>query len=735
MVGPVVGRIGARPHWPLRYLRTTDRAALVVVAGAITGVLLLGADVIRRSSGRSWPIARHLAGGFAAYLLLAAALGIVAFGAIEALAALRRAIAARRPRLAAPSIALIVAGLAAAAAAPTAIWTFTGTKAQKLASSGPTLFLLAIGLAAFVVAWIAQWCFAAVDRGRRLAPALLALLALLSGGVLAWIDLTVFVALYGRLHVLLETCVTILWALACALLLSLWVAPKPRGLRVLRGVAALAVVWLVAFAAVPPLASLHERSLRHVWLDPAYAGRAMSRIQTARAFVKNPLAWRGVALSKMDQLTDRFDLADSSENPAWSAPLKEPKDFAKKIAALRGERRDFNIVFFYVDTLRYDAATDPQIMPNAVDFASRNLHFTRAYSSGSDTMRSLPAITTGRYGVGATSPHDVLTVAQRAGLKRGLVIAKSAQEFLAKERPGFRFDDTMVVPDYAAERTDVWGYGADRPTAERMVTEALDWVNGHRDRRFLLWIFNFDQHNWRELDSEWMNKAAKQFGVPDEAPLNWRYRVTARSIDAQFGRLLQGLERLGLADDTIVVFVSDHGEALGRDGFWVHSIFLWESLVHVPLAVRVPGLEPKVVYDNVSLVDLAPTLARYMQAEPDLSGYQGEDLLGYLVPGRPPRRLPILMAGASHETLLRIGILEPEGKFKLVLPLESATPELYDITDPDPDWVSLADEHPTKTLEMLSRLVRSPLFPRERADLDAEGPPPKIDPSQAAPPR
>jgi hypothetical protein len=138
--------------------------------------------------------------------------------------------------------------------------------------------------------------------------------------------------------------------------------------------------------------------------------------------------------------------------------------------------------------------------------------------------------------------------------------------------------------------------------------------------------------------------------------------------------------------------------------------------MRVPLMVRIPGVEPKVVYDKVSLVDLAPTLVRYMEPSPSMAGYHGEDLLGYLVPNRPPRRLPLLMAGASHDTLLRIGLMSPKSPYKLVLPLETAVPELYDVTESDPDWVSVADREPGQTLTMLSQLVRSPLFPRKHEE-------------------
>jgi len=169
-----------------------------------------------------------------------------------------------------------------------------------------------------------------------------------------------------------------------------------------------------------------------------------------------------------------------------------------------------------------------------------------------------------------------------------------------------------------------------------------------------------------------------------------------------------------------VVFVSDHGEALGRDGFWVHSVFLWEPLVRVPLAIRIPGIPPQEIDETVSLVDVAPTLARYIESNPPSDGYQGEDLLGYLVPGRPPRRLPLLMAAVAKEQLVRIGMIHPESPYKLVLSLEAAVPELYDLSADDVDSVNVAEREPQRLLGMLNALARSPVFPRTADDFGVE---------------
>lgn len=78
-------------------------------------------------------------------------------------------------------------------------------------------------------------------------------------------------------------------------------------------------------------------------------------------------------------------------------------------------------------------------------------------------------------------------------------------------------------------------------------------------------------------------------------------------IDDKIGHILDTLDKTGLADDTIVIFTSDHGEMLGERGMWFKQAF-WEWSAHVPLIARVPGAPKGNKVDTVvSLVDLLPT--------------------------------------------------------------------------------------------------------------------------------
>ena len=101
------------------------------------------------------------------------------------------------------------------------------------------------------------------------------------------------------------------------------------------------------------------------------------------------------------------------------------------------------------------------------------------------------------------------------------------------------------------------------------------------------------------------------FGMSDtqQREIIRAYSAATSFMDAQVGRVLAELRRLGLDKDTIVVFTGDHGYLLGEHGQWMKNI-LWDEADHVPLIIRAPGVtvaarkSPR----TVELLDLYPTL-------------------------------------------------------------------------------------------------------------------------------
>lgn len=86
------------------------------------------------------------------------------------------------------------------------------------------------------------------------------------------------------------------------------------------------------------------------------------------------------------------------------------------------------------------------------------------------------------------------------------------------------------------------------------------------------------------------------------------YYAAVSYMDAQVGKVLDALDKSGQAENTIVIFTSDHGFHLGEHDFWA-KVSLRDESAMVPLIIRVPGKRPAVCRSLVELIDLYPTIA------------------------------------------------------------------------------------------------------------------------------
>ena len=130
-------------------------------------------------------------------------------------------------------------------------------------------------------------------------------------------------------------------------------------------------------------------------------------------------------------------------------------------------------------------------------------------------------------------------------------------------------------------------------------------------------------------------------------------------VDEQVGRVLAVLENQGLMDDTIIMFISDHGDQLGEHGFLYKMDYPYNAHMHVPFVARVPGgVQGHVVEDVVSQIDLVPTVLA-------LAGVSHPDDLcrAALRPGQA--NIPPALPGEVLAPVLRTGA-RPERRNALV---------------------------------------------------------------------
>ncbi|MBC2885173.1 choline-sulfatase [Ochrobactrum sp. CM-21-5] len=188
------------------------------------------------------------------------------------------------------------------------------------------------------------------------------------------------------------------------------------------------------------------------------------------------------------------------------------------------------------------------------------------------------------------------------------------------------------------------------------------------------------------------------------------YFANISYIDEKIGSLLDVIERCGMADNTVVIFTSDHGDMLGERGMWFKMSF-FEGSARVPLMIAVPQVEPSLIEQPVSTLDVVPTLA-------DLAGIDLQAILPWTdgvslveVASGSRSRGVVPCEYAAEGTIAPMVSLR-EGSWKLNL-CQADPAQLFNIDD-DPDELrNLAAEPECRSI--LEHLVR---LAGERWDLE-----------------
>lgn len=188
-------------------------------------------------------------------------------------------------------------------------------------------------------------------------------------------------------------------------------------------------------------------------------------------------------------------------------------------------------------------------------------------------------------------------------------------------------------------------------------------------------------------------------------------------VDVKIGAILDALARSGQRDNTIVIFMSDHGEMLGDHGIYLKGPYFYDPAIRVPLIINWPGrVEPKRHTGLTELVDLAPTLLDASGVEP-YPGMQGHSLWPQLNGQSPPEgresiyceyynAMPFHRDPTAQLTMLRTQ------SHKIVVDHANGGGELYDL-DADPLEIINLWRDPTALAvkaEMLTQLTHRMAF-------------------------
>jgi arylsulfatase A-like enzyme len=220
---------------------------------------------------------------------------------------------------------------------------------------------------------------------------------------------------------------------------------------------------------------------------------------------------------------------------------------------------------------------------------------------------------------------------------------------------------------------------------------AVDYLKSHQDTPFFLYLPYIATHFYIEAPADEIELHKGKFAEADPSkPLNATYAAMVTRLDRNVGRVLEALDSLKLADNTIVIFTSDHGATFesGNQGtsnfldsnhpFRGQKRTLWEGGVRVPGIVRWPGHVPSGKHSDevVLMTDLFPTLLAAAGSKPDPSWkVDGWNVLpAWLGKSSIPERT--LFWEWRNEGSDQIAAMR--GKYKLVI-VNKGQPELFDV--------------------------------------------------------
>lgn len=280
-------------------------------------------------------------------------------------------------------------------------------------------------------------------------------------------------------------------------------------------------------------------------------------------------------------------------------------------------------------------------------------------------------------------------------------LAGEAEAFLGKRSKGGR--PFFLSVNFLEPHPPVFGPlnglhdPADVPIGPAFGKPPVDGCKRAQDVRENIRTKGFKNHPL-ETEADWRRLKANYYGL-----------VTL--VDRALGRILRALEESGEAQNTIVVFTSDHGEMLGDHALTQKSLF-YEQAVRIPWMMRVPGLssEQVLIDGPISQIDLAPTLLELAGADRP-NQLQGVSRVGTLrdasngAPAGLENPVVVSWNDPDHPGEEGRSLVAPDG-WKLNL-YQDDQPELFNLSDDPGELTNLADraEHGGRVAHMRAAIL------------------------------
>lgn len=399
----------------------------------------------------------------------------------------------------------------------------------------------------------------------------------------------------------------------------------------------------------------------------------------------------------------------------------------------------WNVVFVLVDTLRADRLSlyghERGTSPNLDRFAAGAVVFDRVQAQAGCTFPSVNSLLTSRYPAlfveragGKGGPRTNMGIPEDMPALAGILAGRGYRTAAVSASPVVRSTPSRVNPGGG------FGHGFEvfdescheRQNAGCVTGRALELLGAGLGEPFLLYLHYMDPHApyrppaghaRRFPDASFTHRFighgnpqpvyrglydggspvpltdgdVEQFGVLYDEEVSY--------FDDQLGRLLAALEERDLLERTVVVLVSDHGEELlDHDEIGHCRSLTYGTVLGTPLVLKVPGVPGGVRGARVQNLDVLPTLLDYLGAPADGLGLQGRSLRPAIEDGREVNRYLFALQGRSRAV--------SDGRWKLILDVESGEARLFDLAADPGETRDLAASRSEETARLRAVLLR-----------------------------
>ena len=343
--------------------------------------------------------------------------------------------------------------------------------------------------------------------------------------------------------------------------------------------------------------------------------------------------------------------------------------------------KNCNVILITIDALRADHlgcyGYSINTSPNIDKFANESIIFTHSFSQSSWTLPSMSSVFSSiypylyddvkieEYLLLSKSVKTLPEILKENGyLTAGFVDACYMNSYFGFNKGFDIYDDRGCI------YTNFWGI-------KNIENNVFEFLNENKQNKFFLYLHLMEVHSATEKNISEYDK-------------NILYEDEGINI------LLNKLKELNLEQKTIIIITADHGQEIFDHGNFGHGETLYDEVIHVPLIIKIPFFEHKVISNQVESIDIAPTILGLLNITiPEQ--FQGKSFIPLIMGYEKENK-------AVYSKLLTLTSFRTNN-FKLIYDTTEGAKELYDLKNDPKEKVNLIKENLSISKELEINLL------------------------------